>query len=190
MKLTVRSLWACALAAVLLTAPAGTPEAPPAAERWSAVQAALLHTAVEWEILDRRETRYVLARFADYQDDLDMLRRRRTELAGAPKVRDALRFPSRDAVNEFIRFNREYRKALETRRVWESDRADAIRVVLLETDRLYTVWDAVRNSRCEFHYVTLRRQALVKLREAIGPAAYAAGELPPYVPEWRFTAAR
>lgn len=174
------------LAAVLIAAPPGTPETPPPPDRWPAVQAALLKTAVEWEILDERETRYVLARPEDYDADLNLLRRRYTDLARAPRAGDAGRFPTREVVNAYIRFNREYRTGLETRQVWEADRADLIRAAVSETDRLYRVWDAVRDARCEFYYVTVRRQALQRLRDAIGPDAYAAGRLPPYVPEWRF----
>ena len=48
------------------------------------------------------------------------------------------------------------------------------------------MWDAVRDARCEFYYVTVRRQSLQKLRDLIGKEAYAAGELPDYVPTWRF----
>ena len=178
------------LAALLISAPPGTPETPPSAERWSVVQAALHKTAIEWEILDERETRYVLARLDDFEPDLNLLRRRYVDLADAPKVADAARFPDRQAVNEFIRFNRAYRKTLETRQVWEADRADAIRIVVLETDRLYRVWDSVRDARCDFYYVTVRRQALKKLQEMLGQDAYTAGDLPPYVPEWRFTGSR
>ncbi|MDB5311689.1 MAG: hypothetical protein JWO38_5891 [Gemmataceae bacterium] len=178
------------LAAVLITAPPGTPELPPSPDRWAGLQGALHKTAIEWEILDERETRYVLARPDDYEPDLNLLRRRYVDLADAPKVADSGRLPDRQAVNEFIRFNRAYRKNLETRQVWETDRADVIRIVVLETDRLYKVWDAVRDARCEFYYVTVRRQALKKLKETLGPDAYAAGDLPPYVPEWRFTVAR
>ena len=61
---------------------------------------------------------------------------------------------------------------------------------LAETDRLYKVWDAVRDARCDFYYVTVRRQALKRLREALGDAAYAATDLPPHVPAWRFLPAR
>jgi hypothetical protein len=38
--------------------------------------------------------------------------------------------------------------------------------------------------------VTVRRQALKKLKEMIGDDAYTLGELPPYVPVWRFTEAK
>lgn len=178
------------LATTLLTAPPGTPEQAPTPERWPAVQAAIHQTAVEWEILDPRETRYVLSRVEDFEADLNLLRRRYAELADAPKVADSARFPDRRTVNDLIRFNRAYRKHLETRQVWEADRADAIRAAVLETDRLYRVWDSVRDARCEFYYVTVRRQALKKLKDLIGDDAYALGELPPYVPEWRFSEAK
>lgn len=178
------------LAAALLTAPADTPETPPPPEQWAGLQAALHATAVTWEILDPRETRYVLARPEDFDADLNLLRRRRAELADAPKVGDAGRLPGRDTVNEFIRFNRAYRKGLEARQVWEADRADRIGEAVAETDRLYQVWDAVRDARCEFYYVTVRRQALAKLKAAVGPEAYETGALPPYVPEWRFRPVR
>lgn len=178
------------LAAALLSAPAGSPEPPPSADRWPAVRAALVQTALDWELLDDRETRYVLARAEDFEADLNLLRRRHADLADAPRLADAARFPDRDAVAEAIRFNRAYRKHLETRQAWEADRADAIRVVLCETDRLYRTWDAVRDARCEFYYTTVRRQALKKLKEMVGEEAFAAGELPPYVPEWRFQPAR
>ena len=48
------------------------------------------------------------------------------------------------------------------------------------------MWDAVRDARCEFYYVTVRRQALKKLRDLVGEEAYLAGTLPPNVPTWRF----
>ncbi len=66
--------------------------------------------------------------------------------------------------------------------------SDPLGAVLDETKRLYRVWDAVRDSKCEFYYVTVRRQALRKLRDLVGPEAYEAGDLPPHVPVWRFQA--
>ncbi|HEX4609561.1 MAG TPA: hypothetical protein VH092_15285 [Urbifossiella sp.] len=178
------------LATALLAAPPGTPEGSPTPDRWPAIQEALHKTAIQLEILDERETRYVLARAEDYETDLDLLRRRYQELRDAPRLSDADRFPARDAVNQMIQFNRTYRHFLEGRQTWEADRADVIGVALAETDRLYKVWDAVRDARCEFYYVTVRRQALKRLRESVGETAYGAVELPPHVPAWRFLESR
>ncbi len=176
------------MAAMLLSAPAGTPEQAPPADRWVAMQGALHQTAIEWEILDPRETRYVLAKPEDFQEDLDFLRKRRVELADAPKVADSFRLPDKHLMNDYIQFNRAYRKNLETRLIWEADRATLIGEVLRETDRLYKLWDAMREAKCDFHYITYRRQQLKKLKDGMGEPAYTAGELPPCVPEWGFVA--
>lgn len=175
------------LAAILLTTPPGTPEScPPPADKWPALRDAIHQLAVEWEILDPRETRYVLTRPEDFCPDLNMLRRRYRELADAPRVSDGMRFPERATVNELVRFNRAFRKKLDERQQLEADRAGALQAVIRETDRLYQVWDAVRDARCEFYYVTVRRQALKKLRDLVGEEAYATADLPPNVPTWRF----
>lgn len=174
------------LASVLLAAPMGTPEQVPPPERWASVQAALHQAAIELEILDRRETGYVLAKPEDYQDDLDFLRKRRAALADAPLLAESERLPDRRTIGEYIRFNRAFRKTLDTRLIWEADRADLIGEAIRETDRLYSTWDAIRDARCDFQYVTVRRLALKKLRDHIGEKAYEEGEMPPYVPDWRF----
>ena len=59
-----------------------------------------------------------------------------------------------------------------------------------ETDRLYAAWNAVSDTRCDFYYIPARRQAMKRLRDLIGTEAYQMGELPPYVPEWRFAEAK
>ena len=174
------------LAGILLTTPPGTPESCPPAEQFPALRDSILQLAVEWEILDPRETRYMLTRPEDYCSDLNVLRRRYHELKDAPRVGECYRFPDRKHVNELVRFNRSYRKHLESRQQFEIDRADTFREVMQETDRLYQVWDAVRDSRCDFYYVTVRRQALKKLKELLGEDAYQFAELPPHVPVWRF----
>jgi hypothetical protein len=176
-------LW---LAATLLSAPAGAPLPDITAEEWPALQAAIHTLAMEWEILDPRELKYVLAKREDAEGDLNLLRRRNQELNDAPRLNDSARFPDRAAVNDMLTFNRAFRRHLDGRQVLEADRAACYREALQETDRLYYVWDAVRDARCEFYYVTVRRAALKKLRGLVGPEAYYAGNLPPYVPLWRF----
>ncbi|MBM3981419.1 MAG: hypothetical protein FJ304_14255 [Planctomycetes bacterium] len=178
------------LAAALLTAPAGTPEQTPPEERWVAVRDAVHRTAVRWEIMDEREARYILAQRADFDADLNLLRKRYAELADAPKLSACQRLPERRVVNDLIKFNREFRKNLEERQEWESDRADILHATILETDRMYRQWDAVRDAQCEFYYVTVRRAALKKLRDSIGEEAFATGRMPSYVPDWRFAAAK
>lgn len=178
------------LATVMLSAPVGTPEQLPPAERWPIVQAAIHEIAIDWEILDPRETRYVLAKLDDFQADLDFLRKRKAELADAPKIMESARLPERRLMDEHIQFNRAYRKHLDQRLLWEADRADVLGEAARETDRLYRLWDSMREAKCEFHYVTYRRLALKKLKDGLGADVYDSGELPPSVPEWRFVAAR
>ena len=61
----------------------------------------------------------------------------------------------------------------------EPDRAPLVRAALKETDWLYQVWDAVRDARCEYYYVTVRRQSLKRLQTMLGADAYSAADLPP-----------
>ncbi len=177
------------LAAALLSAPVDTPEQTPAEERWEPVRAAIHKTAIAWEIMDPREERYLMAARDDFEPDLNLLRKRFAELADAPKLADCRRLPDRHTVNELIKFNRAFRKHLEEREVWEADRADLFHQAMQETDRFYRQWDAIRDAQCDFYYVTVRRAALKKLRDALGADAFAAGAMPSYVPEWRFATA-
>jgi hypothetical protein len=170
----------------LLTAPVDTPIPPGSAERYERLRPMLQTLAVRWEILDPREVRYILARPEDFASDLNLIRRRYQSLADAPALSDCQRFPDRDTVNELLSFNRAYRQHMGLRQPMELARWWDLRTVLQETDHLYQIWDNVRDARCEYYYVTVRRQALKKLREMIGEDAYYSGQMPPSVPIWRF----
>jgi hypothetical protein len=176
------------LAAALLTGPssADLPDPAQMGHHFPALRVALVTLSLEWEILDPREIRYVLAREEDFASDLRMLQRRYQDLADAPFLCDAFRFPERSAVNELLVFNRAYRNYLEVRQPMQVAQGGYLRSVLKEVDQLYSVWDTVRDARCEYYYVTVRRQALKHLRELVGDDAYYKGELPPHVPVWRF----
>ena len=154
--------------------------------RFPTLRYTLTALALDAEILDVRETRYVLSREEDLLSDLRMLQRRYADLADAPALCDSLRFPDRSTVNELLVFNRAYRSYLESRQPMELVHASYLRAVLKEVDDLYQVWDKVRDARCEYYYVTVRRQALKELRSLIGEEAYYEGRLPPHVPLWRF----
>ncbi len=136
--------------------------------------------------MDSREQPYILARPDDFASDLDLLRRRHDELRYAPPLHDGERFPNRAAINEMLSFNRAYRERVELRLPLDLPQRAELRETVQETDRLYKVWDTVRDAQVGYYYVTVRRQALAKLREMVGPEAYFAGTLPPCVPAWRF----
>lgn len=139
-----------------------------------------------WELMDAREEKFLFHKPEEFPGDLSLLQKRFTDLQDAPPLSDCMKFPDRALVNDLLSFNRNYKsfveegEAMEMRHVWE--RMEVIR----EVDKLYQIWDLVRDARCEYYYVTVRRQSLKKLKEAIGEEAYHNGVLPPHVPVWRF----
>jgi hypothetical protein len=174
------------LALALLTGAPDSVELEHPREAFPALRLPLRVVAVELEILDPREVRYILARADDFVADLKLLRHRYQDLATAPMADDALRFPDRATVNGLLAFNRRYRQLIDVRKPLELVHGWELRLALQETDRLYQVWDKVRDARCPYYYVTVRRQALKRLREMIGEESYYSGNLPPCVPLWCF----
>ncbi len=172
------------LAVAVLLAPSdgGPPlSLPEYAGLTSTVQAVALH----WELLDPREVPSVLARPEHFDADVHLVRQRCRELADAPPLADAMRFPCRELVCELLGFNRAYHRTLILRKETVGNR-DGVDEALREVDQLYHVWDAVRDARSEFYHVSIRRAALAELRKAIGRDDYIRGILPPHVPVWRF----
>lgn len=175
------------LAFSMLTAPADpAPTSPGIAPTCPALRPTLQQLAVDWEILDPREVRYVLNRPEEFNADLNLLRHREHDLADAPPLTDSERFPDRATINELLAFNRAYRQHIDVRQSMEPANWWALQKTLQETDCLYQLWDTVRDARCEYYYVSVRRQALKKLRGEVGSDAYYSGQLPPHVPLWRF----
>lgn len=150
------------------------------------VAPAVRELALSAELLDPREVRYVLTRSEDFDSDLKLLRRRYHELADAPPLCDCQRFPDRSAISDLLAFNRACRQHLDSRQAIELVHWWELREAIQETDHLYQVWDTIRDARCDYYYVTVRRQALKRLRDTLGPEAYYTGCLPPHVPVWLF----
>ncbi len=174
------------VAVALLTAPPDSSPSKAEFELIDSASPALQQLAVQLEILDPREVKYILSRSEDYRADIKELRRRFADLADAPSVQDIHRFPDRNLINELLSFNRSFRQNLDAQQSSEGFRAWEFREALQETDHLYEIWDKLRDARCDYYYVTVRRRALQRLHEMIGEEAYWAGVMPPYVPIWRF----
>lgn len=178
------------LAAALICTPPGPVEPVPPPELWLTLRPAVRRLAVDWELADDRELRYLANRREDFPGDIDTLRRRHADLSDAPPVADHLRFPPRETVNELVRFNRAFRAHLEQRWELETDRRPLLEAAIRETDERYRVMDECRTAGCEFMYVTVRRQALKRMRDALGGRAYDCCELPYCVPLHRFNEVR
>jgi hypothetical protein len=174
------------LAVALLTAPAEGCEPCANPDLYPTLLPTLQQLAIEWEILDPREVRYVLARSEDFAADLQLLQRRYREFADAPPLCDSERLPDPKTISELLTFNRAYRQYLADRWALGQHGARGLRETIQETDALYQVWDTIRDARYDYFYVTVRRQALRRLRDALGSEAYDTGCLPPHVPVWRF----
>lgn len=173
-------------AILLLTALPGTFEPIPSEDAFPEIRDAVHQIAIQWEILDPRETSYIFAKRSEFGNDLDLLRRRVIDFRDAPRLDESERLPERKLVNELLAFNRAYRKHLTERHSLEQDRAEVIEGVLVEVDDCYKIWDALRDARTDFYYVTVRRQAMARLKCLVGEDAWHRGEWPPPVPTWRF----
>lgn len=172
-------------ALALLATPPDLMELPEAAKLHRPLAPALRTLALNWELLDPRELGYVLAEADDFASDLKLLQGRFQDLRAAPRLAEALRFPGRDMAGDLLAFNRTYRESLTNRLALDMIHGDELRAAVTETDFLYRVWDMVRDARCDYYYITYRRQALKQLRELVGPQAFYSGQLPPHVPLWR-----
>lgn len=171
------------LALALVTA---EPDNEPSGHNTPLMREVVRGLAVHMELLDARETTYYFVRESEWDNDLLIMRRRHAELKGVPPISDSVRFPSRDYIAALLTDNRTYSRILEGRRDGEPGRYEEIMAVTRENDKLYKVWDAVRDAKCEYYYVSVRRTALKRCMELIGEEAYYAGRLPPHVPVWRF----
>ena len=171
------------LALALLTAPA---DAPAPSTISAGVRDAARSLAVGWEILDWRETNYVLADLNEVAADLRLLRGRRADLADAPHLGEANRLPTRDAVQNALAFNAAYQGYLRAEIALHAEYSWELHETLREATSLREVWDLANDVRSEYYWVSVRRQALKRLKGRVGFAAWCSGAMPPCVPVWRF----
>jgi hypothetical protein len=172
---------------LLLLPPGALPEEDYAKRVDSTLLAALQKEAVEQEIMDTREQRYMLSRKEDFLYDMKLLQRRREDLVNAPRLVEGNHLPPSAVISDMLAFNRRYKETLEKRQSINLARWWDWQEVIQENDRRYKVWDTVRDARCEYYYITVRRQALERLLKKLGPKKFADGDLPTVVPEHSFT---
>src|SRR5215468_2583041 len=101
------------LAVALLTGPPDASDPTLNPDLFPDLRPTMQRVAVDWEILDKREVRYVLTRPEDFASDVKLLRRRFHELEDAPPLCDCRRFPDRSLISDMLAFNRAYRQHLD-----------------------------------------------------------------------------
>lgn len=170
-----RILAACAL----LSAP---PDAP-CPDFHPSRLAPLRQAALRLELLDERE--YAPQDPMEWPGHVEMLRCRWRDLHAAPHLSECRRFPDAMTCANFCAENRAFRQHLCNRRDLDVLHREEIDAVIEECDQLYRAWDLIRDSRCSYYYMTVRRQALLDLRNLLGLRAFYRGELPPALPVWR-----
>jgi hypothetical protein len=171
------------VAAVLLTSPVDSPELLAHLEL---IQPALLRLAIAAEILDAREETLLKGQSRDPVGDLHALRQRFDHLLNAPAVFEGDLFPERKLIEEFLAFNRSYRKELVARLECDPHRAEELRPAIAEVDQLHFVWNLLRDARCRYYYVTVRRESLRQVHDLIGAEAFYRSQMPPHVPLAQF----
>jgi hypothetical protein len=171
------------LALLLLTGPA--PANDIRSEMFKRLHVPMTALAIHLEVMDKRETRYILLRESDFNEDIRKLRSHITELRGAPFMKDASRFPDRKHLNDMLVLNRSFLAYVEQlHRIGLVDQAE-LAVVRQETNRLYEVWDCALDVQCQYYFVTVRRLCLRRLHTLLGENDYRQGKLPPPIPFWR-----
>ncbi len=122
----------------------------------------------------------------DFSAELRYVRRHYRSLRFAPPLADCSWLPSPNLSRDVCCFNETYQAHLQMQRIIYPYRAEQIDAVMLETRQLYCVWDAVRRANSTGESWALRRRMLLRLRDSIGDEAYYRGDLPCWVPCFRF----
>jgi hypothetical protein len=167
----------------MLASPPGSVVVSEAPALHASYAATVRVVAIHLEVLDRREQH--LTQSANFAADMKELQGRFQELAGAPFLDECVRFPERMVASDLLAGNRAYQEELKARLILDRIHEDDLRAALEETEELFRIWDAVREARCDYWFVTARRQALQELRDLVGVEAFCSGRLPPPVPVWR-----
>ncbi len=159
----------------------------------------IIACAKELQILPRFAENYILKDKEDTKDEFITLYEAYQNLKDTPRVEcfnpkwmqwrirnDKGEWESKnEQIYKWKSFNREYKKYLELRLEWESDRADIISNIILETDYLYKIWDLILDINSESHGDYYRRIYYKELKDKLGKE-FEDEKLPDFVPVWRF----
>lgn len=162
----------------------GHPDATPSIT--AAEAACVKAAAVAVQVMDRNERNIYFAEEGHYQGDLRILRGRYLKYRDCPLVEQADALPPADHSAEAVARNAQFRRWLEGNEVFyrSTGQGPVYDQTKRENAELGQFWAAVREARCDYYYVIVRRDALRVLRDRFD---FIPGrdELPPSTPHWR-----
>lgn len=146
------------------------------------IQSLCLHE----ELIDPRETRYILAHPENFEADLGLLLNRWSSLYGIPKLLNLEQLPSQ----AYCELQREladaYLSHINARRLVDIVNAEFYSEAASQANRLLDIWTAARDAQSSWSYVPQRRHTLAHLKDLLGPEDFHAGRFPPAAPIWLF----
>ena len=166
-----------ALAILLLTTPLDPAELGPLLDD---VMPAFLQVAVAAEVLDVREEQFFEGLSRDPAGDVRVLRQRYQNLLNAPSLAECERFLERKLIEEYLVFNRDYRKHLAQALDWGY--SEHVQMAIHDVDQCHFAWSLLRDAQCRYYYTNVRRQSLRQLRDVVGAEAFYSSQMPPPVP--------
>ncbi len=144
--------------------------------------------AVERELADPREISQFFQNPDEYASDVGVLQIRYQSLKNAPTLWYSGVFPQDICmIDQQKSMNKEYDRFIDSQTDFLKISWVRNNKIKQENLRLYEIYDTLRDAKCAYYYVHVRRTALMKLREALGYEDFYEGRLPPPVPLWRFT---
>lgn len=123
---------------------------------------------------------------SDFQAELNYVRHHWRELRHAPPWTDCLRLPPLGVAEDCCCWNFAYQDYAKNRRWLCRHRWDEYSACLEEARQLYLIWKTVHEAADMSNSWVHQRRGLRRLRDLLGPEAYAEGQLPPAAPIWRF----
>lgn len=163
------------LAMAIFMSPAGQNDVPPPIKDWPQISMVLRDVAIKMELLDRAESRYILADLKDFQIDINVIRDRYIKCKNYPLSNESNGFPKPNELKELIDFNRGYKNYLD--KLIEFG-YDVDREIIKELDCHYYAIDNLRDSMVLYYNVISRREYLYKYKMYVGDEAfYSRGEI-------------
>jgi len=141
----------------------------------------LSDSLVEAQILDRREQNYFFKNYSQFYHDLETCFNRLLNLHNAPPLEDHQRF-DKEIINDLVHFNNLAMRYVERQTELKIHQAEHWCNRLTTLKQTKAILSELYDAKCDYYYLPVRRSALKKARDLMGPGPYYAGQLPAAVP--------